>query len=285
MVAALSFWVRWRPLSRGVARGPWCFHRGEHSYVPDSSSSPARPVPLGKDRSASSSAARFRIGRDLPDRAIDALDLLAGRRPARVSRRQGPLVDRLRRKRRAGGSLRSVEHVSRNARLARTGRAGLVTPEQPETRAVPAKNGLRRDEEQRAAPPGKKPREQDKQTALVAAKDGAFDGARRDDELLAQKRVLGDQLGARTGQIGDEASRDARGPACIAKRPHHSFRKLDSGCGKLAEDAEHRAIRPKPKAIIKGLFCRRSRAIVWWRREVASTGHERAVPTGTRHLA
>ena len=161
-----------------------------------------------------------------------------------------------------------------HARLARTGRAGLVTPEQPESRAVPAKNGLGLDEEQGAAPPGKKPREQDKQTTLVAAKGGAFDAARGDDELLAQKRVLGDQLGARTGQIGDEATRDARGPACVAKRPHHSFRKLDSRCGKLAEDAEHRAIGAKPRAIIKGLFCRQSRAIVWWRREVATTASD-----------
>jgi hypothetical protein len=127
------------------------------------------------------------------------------------------------------------------------------------------------DEEQGAAPRGKKSREQDKQTALVAAKGGAFDGTRCDDELLAQKRVLADQLGARTGQIGGEATRDARGPACVAKRPHHSFCKLDSRCGKLSEDAEHRAIRPKPRAIIKGLFYRRSRAIVWWRREAAKT--------------
>ena len=100
----------------------------------------------------------------------------------------------------------------------RTGRAGLVTPEQPESRAVPAKNGLRLDEEQGAAPPGKKPREQDEQTALVAAKGGAFDAARCDDELLAQKRVLGDQLGARTGQIGDEATprRSRAGLRCEA---------------------------------------------------------------------
>jgi hypothetical protein len=79
---------------------------------------------------------------------------------------------------------------------------------------VPANNRLRLDEEQGAAPPGKKSREQDKQTALVAAKGGAFDSTRCDDELLAQKRVLGDQLGARTGQIGGEATRDARGAAC-----------------------------------------------------------------------
>jgi hypothetical protein len=96
----------------------------------------------------------------------------------------------------------------------------------------------------------------------VAAKGGAFEAATGDDELLAQKRVLGDQLGPRTGQIGDQATRDARGPACVAKRLHHSFCKLDSRCGKLAEDAEHRAIRPKPRPIIKGLFCRLSGAIV-----------------------
>jgi hypothetical protein len=131
------------------------------------------------------------------------------------------------------------------------------------------RNGLRFDEEQGAAPAGKKPREQDKQAALVAAKGGAFDAATGDDELLAQKRVLGDQLRARTGQIGDQATRDARGPACVADRAHDSVCQLDKRCCKRAEGAEHRAIRPKPRVIIKGLFCRLSRAIVWWRREVA----------------
>jgi hypothetical protein len=91
----------------------------------------------------------------------------------------------------------------------------------------------------------------------------------------------------RTGEAGRDAFTRNRnpltepwwGPACVAKRPHHSFCKLDSRCGKLA-DAEHRAIRAKPRAIIKGLFCRRSRAIVQWRREVAKTAGMGDLPAG-----
>ena len=95
-----------------------------------------------------------------------------------------------------GHALDEGDDIGSHARLTRTCRAGLATPEETETSTVPAKNGLRLDEEQGAAPPGKKPRKQDKQTALVTSKGGSCDAARGDDELLAQKRVLGDQLGA-----------------------------------------------------------------------------------------
>jgi hypothetical protein len=46
--------------------------------------------------------------------------------------------------------------------LARTGRAGLSTPENPECRAVPSKHGLRFDQEQRMAPTWNKVGDQDK---------------------------------------------------------------------------------------------------------------------------
>ncbi len=61
---------------------------------------------------------------------------------------------------------------------------------------MPAEQGLRLDQQQGIAPAGKEPCKQDKQTPLVISKAGAFDATRGDDELLAQKRVLGDQLGS-----------------------------------------------------------------------------------------
>jgi hypothetical protein len=112
------------------------------------------------------------------------------------------------------------DDVGSHARLAQTRRAGPSTPKKPECRAVPAKQRLRLDEVQGTAPSGKEPREQDKQTTLVPAKASALDAARRDDELLAQKRVLDDKFGARSGQIGDYATGDARRPACLPERVH-----------------------------------------------------------------
>jgi hypothetical protein len=48
-------------------------------------------------------------------------------------------------------------------------------------------------------PTGNQPSEQDEETTFVTAKGGSLDAAGSDDELLAQKCVLGEQLTARTG--------------------------------------------------------------------------------------
>ncbi len=137
-------------------------------------------------------------------------------------------------------------------RFACPARAGLSTSEELESLAVPSKHGLRLDQEQGMAPPRKESCEQDQQAALMAVKAGAFDSARGDEELLPKKRVLGDQFGARAGQIGDEAARDARRTATVAEPPHRPDCQAGNRCGKPgAEDAEHRAIRADPKAIIK----------------------------------
>jgi hypothetical protein len=75
---------------------------------------------------------------------------------------------------------------------------------------------------------------------------------RADDELLAKKHILGDQLGTGAGQIDNEAARDARRTARVAERPHRpgcqaGKRRYKPGAG----DAEHGAIRADPRAIIK----------------------------------
>jgi len=101
----------------------------------------------------------------------------------------------------------------------------------------------------------KKAREQDQQGALVAAKNGALGASRGDDGPLAQKRVLGDQLGARTGEIGDYATRDRRA-ACAAERVRKLVGEPGSSCGELAEDAEHRPIRANLTKIIKSCSAR-----------------------------
>jgi hypothetical protein len=144
------------------------------------------------------------------------------------------------------------DDIRSEARFARIGQAGLSTPEEPKSLAVPPKHGLRFDQEQRVAPAGKESREQHEQAALVASKAGAFDTTRGDDELLAKKCVLGERLTARTRQIRDKATRDCRWPARVAQRARYPDCEAGSDCGKPgAQDAEHRSIRANPKPIIK----------------------------------
>ena len=105
------------------------------------------------------------------------------------------------------------------------------------------------------APTGNKPSEQDEQTTLVTAKAGSLDAAGSDDELLAQKCVLGEQLTARTGQIGDKATRDRRRPARVAERAHHAGGQLGNRDGKMGDDnAEQRAHRSESVRKHQALF-------------------------------
>ncbi len=137
---------------------------------------------------------------------------------------------------------------------------------------MPAKDRLRLDEEHGTAPSWKEPREQDEQTALMAAKTDALDAARSDDELLAQKRVLDDKFRARSGQVGDNATGDARRPARLPERVHRPRCQPGSRRGKLEpEDASHWRDRSESANDHQVLFCGESQAIVRRRREVAST--------------
>jgi hypothetical protein len=135
------------------------------------------------------------------------------------------------------------EDIRSETRFAWTAGAGFPTPEESESLPVPSQHGLWLDQEQGMAPLQMEVREHHEQASLVAAKDGAFDGARGDDELLPKKGVLGDQLGTRTGQIGDEAARDARRTARLAERPHRPGCQAGNRCSQPGtKDAEHRAI-------------------------------------------
>ena len=104
-------------------------------------------------------------------------------------------------------------------------------------------------------PTGNKPSKQDEQTTLVTAKAGSLDAAGSDDELLAQKCVLGEQLTARTGQIGDKATRDGRWPARVAECAHRAGGQLGNRDGKMGDDnAEHRAHRSESERNHQALF-------------------------------
>jgi hypothetical protein len=145
------------------------------------------------------------------------------------------------------------DELRRETRLAWTARAGFPTPEESESFPVPSQHRLGPDQQQGLAPAAMEAREEHEEASLVDAKGRALHGPRGDDELLPKERVLGDQLGARAGQIGDESARDARRPARVPERHHRAGRQARERRRKPgARDAEHRAIRADPEAIIKG---------------------------------
>jgi hypothetical protein len=88
-----------------------------------------------------------------------------------------------------------------------------------------------------------------------------------------RKRVLGDELGARSGQIGDHATRNTRRPACPTERVHRPRCQPGCRCVELEpQDASHWCDRSESANDHQVLFCGESQAIVRRRREVASTG-------------
>jgi hypothetical protein len=117
---------------------------------------------------------------------------------------------------------------------------------------VPSQQRLGLGQQQGLVPLAVEAREQHEQTSLVDAKGWALDGAGGDDELLAKKRVLGDELGPRAGHVGDEAARHAPRTARVAERSRRSGCQISDPCRESgAEHVEHGAIRADPNAIIK----------------------------------
>ena len=104
------------------------------------------------------------------------------------------------------------DDLGTEARFARSSSPGTPPPPELKSFAVPAKHSLGLHQEQGAAPPRNQPREQDEQSAFAPKKNGALDGAGRDDELLAEHRILSDELGARAADVDDQAADERRGP-------------------------------------------------------------------------
>jgi hypothetical protein len=75
---------------------------------------------------------------------------------------------------------------------------------------VPAENRVWLYDEKRISPPGDKTRENHEKVPRLAGEPRFPDRPRRDDELLAQQRVLGEQLLPRTDHVPDQPA-DHRG--------------------------------------------------------------------------
>jgi len=94
----------------------------------------------------------------------------------------------------------------------------LAPPEQTKAFAMPAEDGLRFNEEDGVSPIAKPAGEHDEQGALPCADNRSLHRARGDDELLAERSVLGHQLVAGTEEVSNEIGRERRWAGCVASR-------------------------------------------------------------------
>jgi hypothetical protein len=88
----------------------------------------------------------------------------------------------------------------------------LPLPQEPESLAMPAEDGGRAHDE-RGIPPGPtEGTDQHHQGALLGRQRRAACGSPGNDELLSEKSILGQQLGASTKRVASEPSRGGGGP-------------------------------------------------------------------------
>jgi len=87
-----------------------------------------------------------------------------------------------------------LDGFRRDARRRGLGRPGSRSPEEPEALPMPAEDRVRFHDEKRLSPTRDETGEAHEKPALVRGEPGFLDRPRRDDELLAQERVLGDEL-------------------------------------------------------------------------------------------
>src|SRR5262249_22809314 len=105
---------------------------------------------------------------------------------------------------------------------------GFPAPEKTESLAMPAQDGFWFHEKDGVPPVRHETRQQHRKPALVDGKSVALGRTSSDDELLAQERVLSDEVLARTGQIPHQSNhyrcRLRRGPRERVEATHHAAR-------------------------------------------------------------
>jgi hypothetical protein len=107
-----------------------------------------------------------------------------------------------------GHASNELDDIRRHARSRRLRRLGLPTPQQTKAFAVPAKDGFGLHEQQRVAPSWKRRYKERDQSALMWLEDPSLHLPCRHNELLAQKDVLGQQLGPGAQHVSREATDD-----------------------------------------------------------------------------
>jgi hypothetical protein len=117
--------------------------------------------------------------------------------------------------------------------------AGSVTATSTKDRplAVPAQNRVWLHQQHGVAPSGHQPSEQDKQAAFVWPEGGTLDPTRDDDQLLAEKGVLGDQLPAGPGQVHDEPGPERQRARGLAQGGLDAFHRCGGRGSEVASEA------------------------------------------------
>ncbi|GMV19291.1 MAG: hypothetical protein HS104_30415 [Polyangiaceae bacterium] len=136
---------------------------------------------------------------------------------------------------------------------------------------MPAEYGLRLDQKNGALPVSHETRQENHHASLVRLELRLSERASSDDELLAQKRILGDQLLASAERILDQTGDERRWTDCRAtggvQAPQHAG---DDPSNPATELSQHERLWRSPRAV-QVLFAAHSREIMRRMRLVART--------------
>jgi hypothetical protein len=143
--------------------------------------------------------------------------------------------------------------------------ARLEPPEQPEALAMPAQERIGLEDEEGFLPTPEPAGEEDKPEAIGWGESWLVDLAVKDDELLAEERVLGNELGIATSEIEGGAEKDR-----IARRPGELEGSAFQGqqCGVYGSDNSDDYGRHAEKTLdgqstpINGVYCRSDRGLL-----------------------
>jgi hypothetical protein len=113
--------------------------------------------------------------------------------------------------------------------------------EQAKAVSMPAQHGLGLDQKDSAPPVANETREEYHKASLVRFELGLSDRPTGNDELLAKKRVFGEQLIARPERIHDQAAEDRRWPRPGTNCGARSSERARNDTSRASRNRQHRA--------------------------------------------
>jgi hypothetical protein len=105
------------------------------------------------------------------------------------------------------------------------GRPGLRSPKEPEALPVPTEDRVWFHDEKGISPPRDKTGENHEKPPLIRGEPRLLDGPSRDDELLAQECVLGDELLPRADHVPEQPTDHRGGPRSGPPGRLHALRR------------------------------------------------------------
>ena len=118
---------------------------------------------------------------------------------------------------------------------------GLAAPDQTEQLTMPAQQGVRLNDEKGLLPEGRRPGQEQEPESIPIAESGVFDLALKDDQLLSQEGVLGDELGLAADRIlgGSCKQRDGVGLEAVPYSIADLVGDVEDLGSEATEDSEH----------------------------------------------